>query len=104
MMFNMLWWNEDSNKGLGKKIANASNADGAEATRLDYNLSQLQKIEANKAFYYTFYEKKGKVIISARKNIDMEGICMDFFLNYPEIVGKKGSNDICSLLHNFIYN
>lgn len=37
-------------------------------------------------------------------NIHVLSTSQSIFYMYPEIVGKKGSDDVCSLLHHFLYN
>lgn len=75
---------------------NARNA--TEAVCLDYgkNLS-VPNIQTNDAYYkrqlseYVF-------------NIHVLGSSRSIFYLYPETEGKKGSDNVCSLLHHFVYN
>lgn len=47
---------------------------------------------------------KGVNCLCIRSNVHVLSTSSSVFYTYPETIDKKGSDDVCSLLHHFVYN
>lgn len=83
-----------------KRVAkrNSQKSETEEAVCFDFGKNLcVPNISTNDVYY------KSQLNVYAF-NIHILSTAQSVFYIYPETVGKKGSDDVCSMLHNFFYN